>query len=366
MHHDALQSTYARNGQDAHVAFAFGHSWVLVSMWVPLPWNSARGVALPIAWRLFRPQRQCADGSYRKRTELALELLKQVDEWLPSDRRVIVAGDTEYTCRTVLRDAPSRPIFVGPMCMDAALYKEPVPTTGRGRPRKKGERLNSPKQLAEDDSIPWEQRTLQLYRHAAVDVLFKTQVALWYHVTGTRLVRMIVTRDPKGRTEDRAYVTTDPTMTVEDVATCYARRWSVEVMHAQVKQHLGAEHPQNGWWKRSHGTNKPANKPGPQPHQSRGQLAVERTFPCALVICDLVILWYFANGTPDADVRAVRARCPWYRHKTDVSFSDMLAALRCHLARRLIDKPGESAVIKKDGPTPTDAGGGLYDLLFAA
>ena len=40
------------------------------------------------------------------------------------------------------------------------------------------------------------------------------------------LVRMIVTRDPKGRFEDRAYFTTDPEMTTEYIARTFSLRWN--------------------------------------------------------------------------------------------------------------------------------------------
>ncbi|MGH6932575.1 MAG: hypothetical protein ACREEE_09100, partial [Dongiaceae bacterium] len=69
----------------AHVSFSFGHSWVVLALWVPLPWNAERGIAVPILFRLYRPKKRCPEGKYRKRTELAAELLAILASWLPAD-----------------------------------------------------------------------------------------------------------------------------------------------------------------------------------------------------------------------------------------------------------------------------------------
>ena len=55
MHLDILRSNYAtRVSKRRHVAFAFGHNWVVLSIWVPLPWNPERGIAVPVLVRLYR------------------------------------------------------------------------------------------------------------------------------------------------------------------------------------------------------------------------------------------------------------------------------------------------------------------------
>jgi len=74
--------------------------------------------------------------------------MKEIEEWIPQDRKVILAGDTEYACRELVRGLPERIVFVGPMHMDAALYHPPPPKKeGGGRPRVKGKRRLSPRQL---------------------------------------------------------------------------------------------------------------------------------------------------------------------------------------------------------------------------
>jgi len=63
--------------------------------------------------------------------------------------------------------------------------------------------------------------------------------------------------------------------------------------------------------------------------------------PFVLTTYAIVVLWYLANGcVEDAHERA-RSRAPWYRHKTQPSFGDMLAALRRQLwPERIIGQTG--------------------------
>jgi len=329
MHHDALLSNYGR-GKSLVKFFSFGHNWVIVCVCIRTPWKENRWMAVPIAFRLYRSKKRCPKEQYRKRTQLAREMMEEMNTWLPRNRAVILVGDTEYACREVVRGLP-RIEFVGPMNMDAALFEPPPANVqGRGRPRKKGRRLLSPKQLIAAEHIPWEPHEMLLYGRT-VTVLVKNQLCLWYTVAGGRLVRMIVTRDPSGRIEDRAYFSTDAEMSVEELAQSFSLRWTQEEMHRNVKQYLGLEDPQNGWWRRPRGRRRNEKIPGPRPHKKRGEKAVTRTVPFILTIYALVVLWYFGNGSAREDVERTRRLSPWYREKTEPSFSDMLAALRREL-----------------------------------
>jgi SRSO17 transposase len=325
MHHDPLLSNYGR-GSKLLKQFSFGHSWVILCLHVPLPWRPDRGMAIPVHFRLYRPKKQTPEAEYKKRTQLAREMITEVERWVPQGRRICVVGDSEYSCETVVNGLPERFVFVGAVHMDAALYALAEPRSGRGRPRKKGARLPSPKELATRDT-PWEEHSVAMYGRV-VQVLIKTQVCLWYTVAGTRLVRVIVTRDPSGRIGDRAYFSTDSTMSVETLAQRFSYRWTQEEMHRNLKQHLGVDDPQNGWWHRPPGQRKSKTVPGPQPDQTTGSKAVQHTVPFVLTVYALVVLWYFHHGTPDEDAALARQRAPWYRHKLQPSFGDMLHSLR--------------------------------------
>lgn len=337
MHHDPLLSNYGR-GKTLVKFFSFGLNWVILCVVIPLPWNTTRFMAIPVAFRLYRGKKYCPSKQYRKRTELAREMVEMVLGWIPEERKVVLIGDSEYACQTVVRDLNKRITFVGSMDMKAALYDLPV-QSGKGRPRKKGQRLLSPRQLASARHIPWELHQIVLYGRK-VKVFVKTQICLWYTVSGSKPIRMIVTRDPQGRLDDRAYFITDAETSADDLARLFSLRWTQEEMHRNVKQHMGLEDPQNGWWRRPKGERRNKNIPGPQPHKERGSRAVYRTVPFVLTIYGLVVLWYLANGCAEEDVKRARLRAPWYRHKSEPSFGDMLGALRRHLwAERCFSDP---------------------------
>jgi hypothetical protein len=83
-------------------------------------------------------------------------------------------------------------------------------------------------------------------------------------------------------------------------------RWQLEVTFHDSKQFLGFADPQN-----------------------QTATAVRRTAPLALVVYDLVLLWYaqYAEGQTPGPFPDWPAR-PWYRAKSRPSFQDMLTTLR--------------------------------------
>lgn len=325
MHHDSAASTYGGSG-GRRASFSFGHNWVVLSVWVPRPWNWEKGFALPVMVRLYRSKKLCPKGEYSKRTELAREMLELLVSWLPEDRCLDLTGDGEYACRTVLRDLGSNVVFTGPMLMGAALRAPTPPRTGRrGRPRRKGRRLRSPAQRAKKNT--WETHTLRLYARD-VEILLQTWTCLWYTVRGPELVRVVLTRDPKGRLNDRAFFCTDPCRGAAQILMRYAHRWSLEVTFESVKQALGLEDPRNGWWRREHGKRANTRRPGPRPNGNRGRMAVEHTVPLILTVYGIVAVWFFRYGNAEREVAKQRKAKPWYRLKTEPAYIDMLAALR--------------------------------------
>jgi hypothetical protein len=332
MHYDAANSTYGRGtNEGAKKFFAFGHNWVVLAVWVPLPWIHKRGLALPILFRLYRSKKRSPERQYRKRTELARELVRILLGWLPARRPLHIVGDGEYACETLVRDLPEGIFFTGPIVMDAAVFARPrmhKKQNGRGRPRKKGKRLLSPRRLAASRRIPWEEVTLTIYGRE-ITILTKTQMCMWYGAAGTRWGRMVITRDPTGRIKDRAFFSTKPDSSVGDVLVQFAYRWEIEVMFRNVKQVVGLQDPQNGWWRAKSGRAK--KKPGPNPRGLRGKKAIVHTLALALTAYDLIVIWYFSHGEGKADVARVRAEAPWYLHKVNPSFNDMLAAIRREL-----------------------------------
>ncbi len=335
MHRDGVASTYGRQAQRALSFLACGHSWVVLAIRVPVPWKGA-GLAIPVLVRLYRSPKRCSKHEYRKRTQLAREMAQVLAQWLPSDRKLHLIGDREYACKTVLRDLDSAIHFTGPMPMDARLFG-PVPLyRGIGRPRCRGRRLANPAQRVRRRSQDWRKVRFHAYgRDIALRV--QTWTCLWYTAAGQRLVRVIVTRDPKGNLEDRAFFSTDHQRTAESILELFARRWLIEVSFRDTKQLFGLNDPQNGW---SRGRKRSDIKPGPRPRRHRGRHTVERTAPFIWYSYGVLVLWYLREQRWERDVERRRKECRWYASKHAPSMQDMLSAAREEiLAHRLLSKP---------------------------
>jgi hypothetical protein len=138
-------------------------------------------------------------------------------------------------------------------------------------------------------------------RGRGIERLVYTRDLLWYAVSPTALVRLVVVRDPAGVEPDDFFLTTDLAATGAAVASRYAGRWAIEVTFRDTKQDLGGQNPQS--WKRK----------GP-----------ERAAALSLWLTSLVWCWYL-HTHPDGRTWTVRA---WYPRKATPSFLDALAALR--------------------------------------
>jgi hypothetical protein len=147
MQYDGSAPSQASKGGTASVAC--GHARAVLAVHVPVPWGGP-GIAVAVLAKLYRSPKTCPSSEYRKRSEIARELVEKLQGWLPGDRRINLLGDREYPCKTTLRELDQRVDFTGPMPMDAMLF-EPLDedhVQKRGTPRVKGNRLPSAAQLA--------------------------------------------------------------------------------------------------------------------------------------------------------------------------------------------------------------------------
>ncbi len=334
MHHDPLRSTRAKP------FFSFGHNWVVFSLHVCFPFAPHKHWAIPILMRLYRKRQkhqlapgrggkwerkqtgQASPKQYRTRPQLALEMIQMVARWAP-DRLLHVTGDSEYGGRSISRQLPSNVHLLSRMTMKAALYELPPPHPGgRGRRRKKGKRLPSPLQMAEDSRSPWIKTTLRLYRKR-VRVWYKTVDALWYSSAGQRLLRIVVVHDPSHRRRDDCFFSTNLKQTPPEILTKFSLRWPLEVCFRDVKQFLGFEDPQN-----------------------RVSRATQRTAPLIFYIYDLVVIWYAQSGYKLAPQSTLHRL--WYTQKCSTSFEDLLRTLRTATwQERIFEDPALDAPTRK-------------------
>jgi hypothetical protein len=263
---------------------------------------SQRTWALPLLFRLYRNVKECDqhDGDYKKKTQLARELIDVFLTWTPA-ARIELAADSAYCNNTVSGDMSSRVILFGAMRPDAVLTAAPKPGGKRaGRTAKRGRLLRKPEELARDGRTAWKTTNASLYGQL-MTVQYKVFDAQWYRAMGTRLLRIVVVKCVAGAIPYRVYFCTDPTLTVTTILETYATRWGIECFFRDSKQLLGFADS-----------------------QARKEESVRRVAPLVGLLYTSLVLW-FAEGIWTSSIATPPTR-PWYGHKLGLCFADVLRA----------------------------------------
>ena len=221
------------------VVYAFGLNVVVLSLRVTLPWPP-QPFGLPVNLRLFRK-------GGPSHVQLAAEMMREIAEWLPL-HRFTLAGDGASA--SLAKSRLPRTHVVSRLRRDAALFDLPGPRLPgqRGRPRKKGDRLPTPPEIASQAaSTNWTSTDVRM-RGRVLKRLLLARTFLWYSVAADTPVLLVIVRDPDGHEHDDFFFATDTHTDPATVVSDYAGRWSIEVVFRDAKQLLGAEEPQS--WRR--------------------------------------------------------------------------------------------------------------------
>ncbi len=285
--HDGAAAGAAKTG--------YGNNWVVLAVRVWLPMTS-RPVAIPVMTKLV-----IKDTTSSSRLWLARRMVTRLAAELPG-REINVTADSAYAGEE-LRQLPDGVTWTTRLRANAALYDLPPARTGKkGRPRKKGNRLPSLAKIAA--AAAFSQVTVTRYGKTET-IAACAFTCLWYSVTGTKPVTVILIRDKHKTGYDIALVTTEMDPEIGRVIERYAARWAIEVAIEDTKQLFGTGQARN-----------------------RTAAAVERTIPFMLACQAIAVCWYATAGHDPADVADHRARAPWYANKTQPSTADMAAKLR--------------------------------------
>ena len=136
---------------------ASGQRWLSLMLRCEVPW-ARRVWALPFLTVLCPSERynQARGKTHKKLTDYARQMTLQLRRWLP-DRHLIVVGDSSFAALELLASVRAYATMVTRLRLDAALY-EPAPPRRPGqvgRPRKKGKRLPTLKQVLTDSKTSW-------------------------------------------------------------------------------------------------------------------------------------------------------------------------------------------------------------------
>lgn len=305
MHHDPLISSRRTT------VTSWGHCWVVLGMVVRPPCCGGRWFCLPVLFRLYVPKSAAAAKrlAYRTKPQLAVEMLAAACGHCPG-RRFHAVGDTAYGGKGVLTNLPANCDLTSRLAMDARLHEPPpARVPGRaGRPRVRGDRLPTPAAM-----LAGRCRRLTLDVYGRRDRSRVAEAVGRAYAAPGRPLKVVAVDPLTGGRKPQAFYSTCVADTAEQVLTRYAARWAIEVANRDAKGQLGFEQPQ-GW-----------TRP-----------AVARTAPAAMLLYSLVVVWFARDGHRHY---APPAR-PWYAGKTQASFADMLATLRCRSVRDGILKLG--------------------------
>lgn len=303
MHHDPLLSTRKT------AITNWGHCWVVLGVICRLPFCGDRWFCLPILFRLYVPKKT-ADKKrlpYYTKPQLAVQMLHVLcGRW--KNRQFHAVGDAAYGGKSVLLNLPRNCGLTSRLKMDARLYDAPpARAKGRkgakgGRPRKRGTRLPTPRQM-----LGGRCRRLTLDIYGRKDKSRVAECVARVYAAPDRPLKVVAVQPLTGGRKAQAFFSTCPDDTAERVLVRYASRWSLEVSFHDAKGQLGFEQPQ-GWTKPS----------------------AQRTAPVAMLLYSLIVLWFSREGH-----RHYRPPVrPWYIGKTQASFADMVATLRCQSVKR--------------------------------
>lgn len=288
---DAVRSTHK------NVVYAWGLNLVVLTLHIQPPWGG-EPLGLPINLRVHRKHGPTL-------IELAVQMINEVRQWFP-ERAFRVVADGFYA--TLAGKDMGAVTMISRIRRDANLYDLPPKRRKkrRGRPRTRGKKLPKLEKMAAHIQT-WQTVTFR-QRGKTVKCLVYTRVVLWYAVS-RKPIRLVISRDPKGKEKDDFFFTTDVTMDPADVLACYADRWAIEDTFKNTKQLLGGQQPQT--------------------YKAQGP---ERAAGLSLWLYSMVWLWYLKQKSR----RRYFIVQPWYSRKSAPSFADALSCLRRELWRERI------------------------------
>jgi hypothetical protein len=289
---------------------ASGLRWLCGMLLTEISWAGCVW-ALPILTVLCPSERfyQQKGRSHQTLLDRAWQIIQLIRRWLPT-RELIFVGDSSFAAIDLLHRVSrlQGASFITRLRLDAALF-DPAPerVPGRmGRPRLKGPRRPTLKQLLQDNTRTWETYLIEhWYGGAPREVEVLTETAVWYH-TGLPPVpiRWVLIRDPRGQFDAQALLSTHLHQAPEQVLRWFVRRWRMEVTFEEARAHLGIE-TQRQWH----------------------HLAIARTTPALMGLFSLITL---TVPTLTHGENPIIRTTAWYQ-KRQPSFSDAIALVRRRL-----------------------------------
>jgi hypothetical protein len=301
IYRDAVRSS------DSHFVKTSGLRWVSLMLLTAIPWTQ-RVWALPVMTVLSPSERYYQQHGRAPKTllERSWQMVKLLRRWWPT-RALILVGDNAFAALDFLDAAQQQDVtIIARLRLDAALYAPAPPYSGKGRPRKKGQRLPTLATCLSDPATDWQQVALPWYDGQQRDLDIASHTAVWFHSGKPPVpIRWVLIRDPQGEYASLALLCTDGQQTPTTIVTWFVQRWQLEVPFEEARRHLGME-TQRQW----------------------SDNAIARTTPLLLGLFSWVTL--LAHTLYSSQPLLAPRQAAWYS-KPLPTFSDALALVRQHL-----------------------------------
>jgi hypothetical protein len=203
------------------------------------------------AWKKLKKARSLPQVGLSAVIDLRNTLDKYPDAF---QRQFIITVDGSYTNQVLLKALPQRTTLIGRIRKDAAFRLPLDPNVPvKGRPRKYGPVAPTPKQILDDDSIPFQPISCFAVGEMR-EFKIKTVRPLFWSKAGADKPLFVVVIKPVGYRlrkgskllyrEPAFLICTDPDLDLKTLVQAYIYRWEIEVNHHDEKSVIGVAQPQ--------------------------------------------------------------------------------------------------------------------------
>ena len=217
--------------------YIWGHNWVVLAVVVGAGKRAC--IALPFWIGLYRPEERCAPGQFRTRLQVAAAALQLVRALFPGPIRLLADG--AYANASLIGPLDEIKIdLVSRLRSDAALREV--------RPRRKSKR--TPGRKAEHGvamgKLPSLARSRRSFRRQRVSIYGKSVELLVrefeaYWPALKRVIKVVITRDPKRPKRVAYLVSTNLALGAVEVIESFAMRWAIEQLFSVAKVQMGLD-----------------------------------------------------------------------------------------------------------------------------
>lgn len=241
---------------------------------------------------------------HRKLTDRARQAILTIKRWCP-DFDLVFVGDSSFAVLDLLTEVREQVTVVTRLRLDAALYKRAAAKKPgqMGRPRKKGHRLPTPQAVIDNPRTKWKRIIIgHWYGEKNRLIEITSGKCVWYHVGKEAVpIRWVIIRDPLGRFETQALLSTNQKATPRRIVEWFIKRWQVEVTFEETRRHLGVE--TNRQW---------------------SDKAIQRTTPSLMGLFSLVAM---ASEELSRQGKLQLRQAVWYQ-KQVATFTDAIGSVR--------------------------------------